>query len=1045
MLTFVNMISFDQKLKTLNERQRLAVETTEGPVMVIAGPGTGKTEILSLRIGHIIREGRAEPKDILCLTYTDAASTEMRQRLIEYIGPEAYRIQVSTFHAFCNLVIQENPGIFQQARELEPISEIDKFRLLQKLIDGFDPDHPLKKFKGQMYSDWKRLDGLFATMKKENWSPAHILQQVDAYVTRKRQSDDYVYKRKTGDFQKGDFNEKKFRDEVLDKMENLLAAVAEYDRYNTLLAENGQYDFDDMLLWVDQAFSRHPDLLANYQERFLYLLVDEFQDTNGIQISILHKLLQHEWIDRPNIFVVGDDDQAIYRFQGANIENLVAFYRAYQPEVIVLEENYRSSQLILDAARVIMHPVENSLMQSIFNQVKTLSAKSDHAGHDQPVIIQSYPKVTSENADIFRQLKHWQEQDLAGEVAVLYTKHELGRELAQALKGAGIPYHTSRTLDALHQPVIEHLLDILQCLFQLSTGADHDDALLYQILHLRYLEPRTADLQQLIIAYTSKEKDDPSTLYTWLGDPDKLSRLRLRHPEWMDRMYRLLEDGIIEYHSRSLLSFTEWVIHAFGIMSWILEQKEKFPHLYTLKTFYTFIDRQSSGKSRFAVPDLLEIAELMNTYGIRLPVHELAHPDKGIHLSTLHGAKGLQFDKVIIKDLTENEWEKKRAWNQSFSFPDNLVRRNSLSEWLESGMDTEDQDRRRLLYVGMTRAKKDLILTYAASKDDGKGMTPSLYVSEIEKKDPQVRKIKTTTDENAQGEYLAAFMSGEQRARLHTDTAEIRDRVKNYVLNVSALNTYIECPVRFYYEKILQIPATEATPLLFGTCLHDALQVFFRKRFKEHDPSKGRAFLTDTFAWYMERKAHRFTEKELSDLTTYGQKCLSEFYDQYHSRWSDQVTYELEYKINDVHIEGIPVKGFIDRVDRTGDAVIVIDYKSGRADSIAKKLNRPREQDPGGHYWRQMVFYDLLLRQDLRIRRGMTAGYILSLEPLRDGRYVEKKVEITEEDRDLVTRQIVEVYQKIQAMDFAHGCGECGWCRMHDLRPPMMELTEEEG
>src|SRR6186713_1041256 len=184
---------FDEKLEKLNTQQRKAVEAIEGPVMVIAGPGTGKTEILSLRIGNILQQTDTPPGGILCLTYTDAASSEMRHRLIEYIGPAAYSIQVSTFHSFCNLVIQENPYIFQQARELEPISEIERFKLLQKLIDGFDERHPLKKFKGQTYFDWRRLHELFMTMKKENWKPADVQDKIKEYIDRMEAGETYRY------------------------------------------------------------------------------------------------------------------------------------------------------------------------------------------------------------------------------------------------------------------------------------------------------------------------------------------------------------------------------------------------------------------------------------------------------------------------------------------------------------------------------------------------------------------------------------------------------------------------------------------------------------------------------------------------------------------------------------------------------------------------------------------------------------------------------------------------------------------------------------
>ncbi|MEO6131933.1 MAG: ATP-dependent helicase, partial [Saprospiraceae bacterium] len=521
-------MTFEEKLNELNDAQKQAVKSIEGPVMVIAGPGTGKTEILSLRIGFILKNTDTPPHSILCLTYTDAAATEMRNRLITLIGPEAYKIQVNTFHGFCNMVIQENPAQFQQARELEPISEIDKFKLLQQLIDEFGPEHPLKKFKGQMYYDWKRLDELFATMKKENWTPVYVYDQIEKFIEEKSQDKEYIYQNnRAGVYVKGELKPK-FKTDIVDRMAIFKAAVSEYDHYNALLAEKGQYDFDDMLLWVFRAFRENPDLLSNYQERFLYFLVDEFQDTNGIQIDILQSMLDHEWLEKPNVFVVGDDDQAIYRFQGANLKNLFDFNDKYHPDIIFLSQNYRSSQLIIDASRIITTQIDGSRIEHVFGRKKTIIGDGPHAKLRHQVEVKMLPTVSYENADIFRQLKMWHLSDAPGEMAVLYSKHELGRELAQALKGAGIPFHSVKTVDALTQPLILHLLDILLCIHQLSDGADNDDALVYRILHLRYLHPNTIDLQKIILAYTAKDRNNHSTLYMWLGDREILDGLQLK-------------------------------------------------------------------------------------------------------------------------------------------------------------------------------------------------------------------------------------------------------------------------------------------------------------------------------------------------------------------------------------------------------------------------------------------------------------------------------------------------------------------------------------
>jgi len=1041
-------MTFEEKLENLNTNQRIAVETIEGPVMVIAGPGTGKTEILSLRIGYILKHTDTPPGSILCLTYTDAASSEMRHRLIEYIGPEAYSIQVSTFHSFCNLVIQENPGIFQQARELEPISEIDRFKLLQKLIDGFDERHPLKKFKGLTYSDWKRLHELFMTMKKENWKPDHMYLKIDEYIERMRESDEFIYKRKSGDFKAGDLKIKDFTEKVLNRMEVLKAAVNEFEHYNDLMAAEGKYDFEDMLLWVNEAFEKNPDLIANYQERFLYFLVDEFQDTNGIQLAILQKLIDHEWLDRPNAFVVGDDDQAIFRFQGANVKNLIDFHDKYQPTVILLEQNYRSSQLILDAARIIMNPVDESAVQKLFGKNKNLIGSGKHSKHSHPVHINAYPSLTYENADIFHQLRRWHEEKQEGSFAVLYSKHELGRELGQALKGAGIPFQIAKTTDALNHVLISHLLDIITCIHLLSEGAGNDDALLYRVLHLTYLQPKPYDLQRLILAYTAKDRKDISTLYMWMSDSDKLDQLALRDRPWMEKTAGLLSDAITAYHSMTLMSFVEWVVNHFGMMTWVLTQPEKFSHLYALKTFFNFTDQQASGKTSFRVPDLLEICNLMTSYDIRLNVQSLAPPAKGIFLSTLHSAKGLEYEKVIIKNVTEGEWEKKKAYNQIFSLPDNLVREVNLSIHPETGADINDQDRRRLLYVGMTRAKYDLTLSYPRKKDDGKDLTPSLYLTEIQAGNPDVTVLKPEIDENLQAEYLLFLMSGEQRADLNLDDIEISDRIKNFVLNVSALNLYLECPLKFYYEKILVIPSGQPSYMLFGSGLHEALQLLFRKRFEEKDMAAGKEYMIRIYEYFMDRNKHRFTNKEMADHLTYGKMVLSQYYDHYQSSWSDDIRYETEYRLRDMQIDGVPVTGFIDRIDKRGSNIAVYDYKSGKTDArFNQKTYRPNEKYPnGGDYWRQMVFYDLMLQQDPRFKTYMDHGFVQGLEPKKDGTFVEKKFVITPEDRSIVTQQITDTYRKVQNMEFTKGCGKCDWCKMHGIETSSMddeEITEE--
>src|SRR6187455_3440608 len=194
---------FAEEYDRLNKEQRKAVDTIEGPVMVIAGPGTGKTQILASRIGKILLETDASPENILCLTYTDAGVVAMRKRLLQFIGPDAYKVNLFTFHAFCNEVIQDNLSLFEKT-SLDPISELEKIELFKKLIDSFPKNHPLKRYRGDVYFEINNLQQLFSTMKREGWTPGYINEKIDEYIASLTTRDEFVYKRKFKEFNVGD-------------------------------------------------------------------------------------------------------------------------------------------------------------------------------------------------------------------------------------------------------------------------------------------------------------------------------------------------------------------------------------------------------------------------------------------------------------------------------------------------------------------------------------------------------------------------------------------------------------------------------------------------------------------------------------------------------------------------------------------------------------------------------------------------------------------------------------------------------------------------
>src|SRR6476659_1528390 len=263
---------FAEEYDRLNEEQRKAVDTIEGPVMVIAGPGTGKTQILAARIGKILLETDVSPRNILCLTYTDAGSLAMRKRLLQFIGSDAYKVNIYTFHAFCNDVIQENLSLFEKTA-LDPISDLERIDLFKRLIDNFPKNHPLKRYRGDVYFEINNLHSLFSTMKREGWTAAFINDKIDEYIASLPLRDEYIAKRATKDFKKGDVRTDKISEET-EKVEKLRAAVNEFERFQKMMREQNRYDFDDMINWVLKAFEENAELLARYQEQYLYILVD---------------------------------------------------------------------------------------------------------------------------------------------------------------------------------------------------------------------------------------------------------------------------------------------------------------------------------------------------------------------------------------------------------------------------------------------------------------------------------------------------------------------------------------------------------------------------------------------------------------------------------------------------------------------------------------------------------------------------------------------------------------------------------------------------
>jgi DNA helicase-2/ATP-dependent DNA helicase PcrA len=1038
---------FREEYQKLNEQQRLAVDSTEGPVMVIAGPGTGKTQILAARIGKILLDTDVFPQNILCLTYTDAGAIAMRRRLLSFIGPDAYKVHIHTFHSFCNDIIQENLPLFEKTA-LDPISDLEKIQLFKTLIDGFPKNHPLKRYRGDVYFEMRNLQSLFSTMKREGWTPAFINEKIDQYLADLPSRDEFIAKRATKEFKKGDVRTDKIAEER-EKMEKLRAAVNEFDPFQALMRSHNRYDFDDMINWVIKAFEENKPLLSSYQERYQYILVDEYQDTSGTQNRLVSLLISF-W-DQPNVFVVGDDDQSIYRFQGANVENMLEFANQYKNDLltVVLTSNYRSTQPILDISRTL---IDNNV-ERLVKQIPGLS-KNLVASH--PLISQrayaprllEYLSPRQEMTHITLQVEQLlAEGVLPGRIAIIYKENKYGEELARFLQLKKIPAYSKRNLDLFDIPLAQKILLLLRYL-----AAEHDapyggDEMLFEILHFDFFSIPPMEIAKLSVEVADKQFSEQKTsirrlLYEKASRPAR-DLFDTGLPEGLKKTSRALEKLIGDVPNTTLQALFENCIRETGILSSIMQSPDKIWLMQVLTALFNFIKEESRRDPDLDLEQLIQMTDLMKDNSIALPLVQVSGSDRAVNLLTAHGSKGLEFEYVFFAGCNAATWEKKRKPGGGYKYPDTMFTRG------ETATVGEDEELRRLFYVALTRVEQHLTISWSRFRDDGKEMEPSVFIAEIlDEHALGIEKINIPAGEQA--DFDALPFSDSIAPEIQAAEEDFISRMlEKFVMNVTALNNYLKCPLEFYYRNLVRIPSPKNEATEFGSAVHFALQRLFEKmkaHAAEQFPSKEE-MLSD-FQWYMRRHREIFTREAFARRMEYGLEVLANYYDKYLYQWIRIVA--VERNIRNVLVRGVPLKGKLDKLEFQGKEVNVVDYKTGDVDKAKEKVAPPNSKDPnGGDYWRQAVFYKILVDSYEQKDWKVTSTEFDFVEPDKKKEYRKVKILITPEDITTVTQQIVTSWQKIQNREFYTGCGkpDCHWCnfvKTNNLAIALHEITEEE-
>ncbi|HEX5025358.1 MAG TPA: ATP-dependent DNA helicase [Agriterribacter sp.] len=1037
-------VKFQEEYNKLNEQQRKAVDSIEGPVMVIAGPGTGKTQILASRIGKILLETDTSPENILCLTYTDAGAVAMRKRLLQFIGADAYKVNLYTFHAFCNDVIQENLSLFEKT-VLDPISELEKIQLFKELIDAFPKQHALKRYRGDVYFEVNNLQSLFSNMKREGWTPAFIIQKIEEYIEGLPGREEFRYKRKYKEFNAGDLKQDKI-DEQKEKMEKLKAAVNEFDHFQQLMRKNNRYDFDDMINWVIKAFEENKNLLADYQERFQYILVDEYQDTSGTQNKLVQLLISY-W-DKPNVFVVGDDDQSIYRFQGANVENMLAFAEGYKNDLltVLLKNNYRSTQPILNISKSLIDRNEERLVNQMQGLSKELISSNEQINQlaNDPQIIE-YETQGQEMIGITVAVEKLVGEGVyPGRIAVIYKENKYGEELTHYFKLKNIPVYSKRKLNILEIPLAKKIILLLKYI-----AAEHDipyggDEMLFEILHFDWFAVPPIEIAKLSIEVADKRYGDQKTSIRKLLlekaniPPKDLFSSGL--PEGLKKASIAIEKLIGSVPNVTLQQLFEHIIREAGVLTHIMQSDEKHWQLQVLTGLFDFIKDETHRNPLLNLEQLVNLIALMEKEGIPLPLIQVSGSDKGVNLLTAHGSKGLEFEYIYFAGCNANSWEEKRKPGGGYNLPDTMFSSQPNHK--------DEEELRRLFYVALTRAEQHLLISYSKFRNDGKELEPSMFIAEIQEAHDLPTQKAILNAELLSDFAALSFVEFASPEIEKIERGIVSQLLEKFVMNVTALNNYLKCPLQFYFNNLIRIPSPKNEATEFGSAVHDALEKLFRKMQdgdRQTFPVKEE-FIAD-FEKYMHRHRESFTGEQFARRMEYGQEVLSNYYDKYIHQFNKIVA--IERNIRNVVVKEVPLKGKLDKLEFDGKAVNVVDYKTGDPEKALPKLKGPSAKDPnGGDYWRQAVFYKLLIDESKTNDWKVISTEFDFIEPDKKKNYRKEKLIINPADITTVTEQITTVWGKIQQHDFYTGCGkpDCHWCnfvKTNNLAVALHEIEDD--
>jgi DNA helicase-2/ATP-dependent DNA helicase PcrA len=1076
------MSNFDERYAKLNVRQKEAVDAIDGPVLVIAGPGSGKTELLGLRAANILRLTDTDPGQILCLTFTDAAAHNMRERLAGLIGKDAYKVAIHTFHSFGSEIINRHGEYFYQGADYAPIDDISKTEIIEKVIKELKWHSRLKSYHpAQGYTYLGEIKSRIDDIKKGGLTPeefemliienknfedkvdpliskifsgrisAAIIPELEGILTeinkikipkRKFELPNYPSEKDvlTDSLQlalrfaeeteetksktkpitrwKSQFLKKNSEGKWLlashFKIKDLLDLAEVYKRYQEEIHSKGFYDFSDMILDTVGELGRNQELRYELQEKFLYVMVDEYQDTSGVQMELLDAILNKEINEgRPNILAVGDDDQSIYKFQGANIRNVNEFLAKFRDvKKIVLVENYRSTQEILDYSKSVIERAEDRLTRRDPEIVKDLFAANKEVKSGK-LTQKEFGSKIEQYIYITEEIKKIRERRPGEEIAVISRKHSDLEDLSAVFNYHNIPVLYERSRDILEEKHIKEIITI--CRFVNSLNQNHReeaDEYLPEILSYEFLDVDRIDIWKIsclslrqnrywlevMLEYNDKTKSIAQFLIA-LGAEAK-NEVMEKILDYITGVKKL--DGF-DYGS----NFRDYYFSNDNFNS---DRLRYLIYLFDLQTLFRKL-REFRSRDTLYIKDLVEFIDLHAMHKMAIYESEkLSTGKSAVNLLTAHKAKGLEFDTVFIINCNENTWIRIRN-NNKLSFPPNIS--------LTPEKDNID-DRIRLFFVAVTRAKSNLYLTNYEFEDDKKNperlrfLDQDLKTEEIESVDRE--EIKTE-------EELINFR--EELRHYEVNNADekelLRSILEDYKLSPTHLNNFIDItkggPALFLEHNLLRFPESRTAASCYGTAVHNCFTET-HELLKERGNMPGREEFCRIFESNL--RAQKLGARDFREKLEKGNEELGFYYENSSQLFNIDDIFALSFKHENVMIGDCPVTGEIDRVscfDDPENVLRVFDYKTGKPFS---------KWDSGEDYLRikshkyryQLIFYKILIENSRSYNKFKVGSGVIDFVTAKDGRLVKLELDIAKEDVEKLKALIKAVYTKIINLDF---------------------------